>query len=119
MEIFLHKKEVPKNCLVCPLRRTIGHDESLFLYCCITNVLVIPGSEENVTNKRHESCPIKILEEHTKTDNYDLTVKYADAQNKLERTLQELNDRAMRNDYSVVYIEDILELAKKYNVKVK
>lgn len=38
--------------------------------------------------------------------------------NTAKEILQELYERAMRNDYSVVYLEDIIELANKNDIKV-
>ncbi len=58
-EVYLHEKDIPKSCFECKFT----DDSSDFpnIWCNCTGELVNDG-EEDITEKRHKTCPIRSLE---------------------------------------------------------
>lgn len=60
IEIFLNKKDMPKSCLDCKF--TDGISDFPNIWCNCTYEIVNDG-EEDITEKRHKTCPLKVLGE--------------------------------------------------------
>lgn len=72
MEAFLHKKDMPKSCFGCPLADYSSDFPNV--YCNATYELINDG-EQDITEERHSTCPLKPINES------ELTPKYKGVEN--------------------------------------